>query len=151
MLQKTYVCYEDFGAAGDGVTNDFEAIFAAHSYANEHKLPVKTDSSKTYYISDSRIDGEVRSIPIRTNTDFGDTKFIIDDTNYNSIDGTGISSKHVFCVESDYPDITITDEQTLKPLAGIGDGTKKIALELGYPALLIIYNQNDHAPAIKLQ
>ena len=38
-----YVNYEMFGAKGDGVTDDMEAIKAAHEYANEHKIDVKTD------------------------------------------------------------------------------------------------------------
>ena len=145
MKNKAFVSYEEFGAVGDGVTNDFAAIYAAHLYANEHKLPIKTDGDRCYYISDTRIDGEVKQIPIRTSTYFGETNFIIDDTNYNSIDGTGISNKNVFIVQSEYPEITITDGEVLSRLAGIGEGTKKLDLKLGYPALLIIYDENDHA------
>ena len=44
-LKKT-VCYEDFGAVGDGKTDDFDAISRAHAYANENGLDVVTDSSK---------------------------------------------------------------------------------------------------------
>ena len=40
-MEKNAVFYKDFGAVGDGVTDDFHAIKAAHDYANEHKLPVK--------------------------------------------------------------------------------------------------------------
>ena len=144
MNSKAYVNYEKFGALGDGVTNDFAAIKAAHDFANENGLPVRTDPSKTYYISDTRIDGCVESIRIRTNTDWSDTHFIIDDTNYCSSDGTGISSKHVFTVESDYPEEVICDEEILSRLYGIGEGTKKLDLALGYPALLFVYDENKH-------
>ncbi|MCC6169919.1 MAG: hypothetical protein IT329_22060, partial [Caldilineaceae bacterium] len=37
-----YVTYEEFGAIGDGVTDDLPAICAAHAYANAQHLPVKT-------------------------------------------------------------------------------------------------------------
>ena len=34
--ESTYVRYEDFGAVGDGITNDFFAMKRAHNYANEN-------------------------------------------------------------------------------------------------------------------
>ena len=144
MKCEKYVNYEDFGAVGDGVTNDFAAIKAAHDYANENGLSVKTDPSKTYYISDTRIDGAVAWISIKTPTNWSDTHFIIDDTDYCSTDGTGISLKHVFIVESDYPEEVILDDDILSRLDGIGEGTEKLDIKLGYPALLFIYNENKH-------
>ncbi len=69
------VRYSDFGAKGDGKTDDMDAIVAAHAYANQEGLPVKADDGATYYIS-----GKNRTAVIRTNTDFGTAAFIIDDT-----------------------------------------------------------------------
>lgn len=46
----TLVRYSDFGAVGDGVTDDFEALVKAHTYANENDLPVVADEDATYYI-----------------------------------------------------------------------------------------------------
>jgi hypothetical protein len=37
--------YADFGAKGDGTTDDIESILAAHAFANEHRLPVKADGA----------------------------------------------------------------------------------------------------------
>ncbi len=67
--------YEDFGARGDGVTDDIDAIVKAHESANQRNLPVKADDGATYYIS-----GKNRTAVIQTDTDFGSAKFIIDDT-----------------------------------------------------------------------
>ena len=64
-LKKT-VCYEDFGAVGDGKTDDFDAIARAHAYANENNIDVKTDSAKTYYIGDTGI-GEKENKPFDSN------------------------------------------------------------------------------------
>ena len=44
----TVVCYEDFGAVGDGKTDDMEAICKAHEYANEKGLPVYAKEGATY-------------------------------------------------------------------------------------------------------
>jgi len=70
-----YVYYSDFGAAGDGVTDDFEAIVAAHDYANEHNLPVAADEGATYYIGEAS-----GTAIIRTNTTWTGATFIVDDT-----------------------------------------------------------------------
>ena len=52
-LKKT-VSYEDFGAVGDGKTDDFDAIARAHAYANENNLEVKV-RGKTYYIGPTNL------------------------------------------------------------------------------------------------
>ena len=38
---KRYAYYSDFGAKGDGVTDDFDALYNTHVYANENGLEVK--------------------------------------------------------------------------------------------------------------
>ena len=47
-MSEKLVRYSDFGAVGDSVTDDFEAILAAHVYANEQGLKVVADPSKVY-------------------------------------------------------------------------------------------------------
>jgi hypothetical protein len=69
------VQYSDFGAKGDGKTDDIDAIAATHAFANQHGLPVNADEGVTYYIG-----GKERTAIIRTDTDFGTASFIIDDT-----------------------------------------------------------------------
>lgn len=70
-----WVRYSDFGAKGDGKTDDMDAIAAAHAFANQNGLVVKADDKATYYIG-----GKERTAIIRTDTDFGTAAFIIDDT-----------------------------------------------------------------------
>ncbi|MGI5923741.1 MAG: hypothetical protein ACOX9E_07330 [Lentisphaeria bacterium] len=69
------VSYSDFGAKGDGKSDDGDAIAAAHQYANKHGLPVKADDGMTFYFGEAR-----KTIGIETDTDFGTAKFIIDDS-----------------------------------------------------------------------
>ncbi len=69
------VRYRDFGAVGDGKTDDFAAIVKAHAYANENNLPVKADDDAEYYIGGANL-----TAIIQTDTDWGRAQFIIDDT-----------------------------------------------------------------------
>ncbi len=71
---KKYVNYEDFGAIGDGEADDLEAIIAAHAYANEHNLPVKTKHDAHYYIGPA-----AKTAIIKTDVDWNTTRFTIDD------------------------------------------------------------------------
>jgi len=70
-----FVTYRAFGAKGDGKSDDFAAIAAAHAYANEHRLPVRADAGDTYYIAP-----HAASAVIRTDTDWTGAAFIIDDS-----------------------------------------------------------------------
>ena len=87
-----FVRYSEFGATGDGVTNDYPAIIRTHYYANLNKISVEADPGATYYISfvpDEAV--------IKTNTYWGDAKFIIDDRAV-TVDE---SSYDIFRIESD--------------------------------------------------
>jgi hypothetical protein len=70
-----FVRYSDFGALGDGKTDDTDAIAATHAFANKHDIRVKADEGATYYIG-----GKELTAVIQTDTDFGTAAFIIDDT-----------------------------------------------------------------------
>lgn len=70
----THITYEMFGAKGDGVSDDFNAINKTHKYANANNLTVVGNSKANYYIKDI-----VSTIPIRTNVDWNGCKFTIDD------------------------------------------------------------------------
>jgi len=41
LKKNGVVRYSDFGAKGDGKTDDIDAIAAAHAFANQHGIPVK--------------------------------------------------------------------------------------------------------------
>ena len=146
MKQKKYVCYEDFGAVGDGKTHDFAAICAAHEYANEHGLDVVCKGNKTYYIGDT---GENPPAQIKTNVDWGNSKFIIDDSGIAS-DMKGRTAM-LFKVCPETPGVDYTPDGDSVPSAkireinaagGIKADVKKLDLGIGYPAMLVVINHN---------
>ena len=125
MSDNKYVTYEEFGAKGDGVTEDFAAIKAAHDYANEHGLPVKAKDGATYYIHDTRIDGVVSEITVRTDTDWGKAEFIIDDSDLSPFNDDKMYTKDIIFVMPDTPTEKIEDEALLASVvkAGLRPGT----------------------------
>lgn len=106
------VRYEDFGARGDGTTDDVEAIARAHAFANERGLSVRANDDATYYIGG-------RDLPVRvqTSTDFGSARFVIDDTAVQNI------RAHVFEVRSALPSVkpqgitSLTRNQRVLPVS----------------------------------
>ena len=144
-LDVSVVYYTDFGAVGDGKTNDFKALVLAHEFANISGQTVKGAKSgegvKKYYIKDTRISGRGTSvITIMTNVDWNNTHFIIDDTTYGVDDGTKLYSHPIFRVASPYEEITLTGDD-IKNFQNVGPETTKIDLGLGYPAMLIVTNK----------
>lgn len=100
-----YLTYEQFGAKGDGVTDDFPAIIATHAAANEKGLPVKAAAGKTYYIGNT-----TGTAVIRTDVDFCTARFIIDDSNVSLED----REDYVFLVESSLEPFAIEGIGSLK-------------------------------------
>jgi hypothetical protein len=119
------VRYCDFGAMGDGKTDDMDAIAAAHAFANQQGLPVKADDGATYYIS-----GKNRTAVIRTDTDFGKAAFIIDDTEAQN------RNAHVFLVSSGL--------QTFKPegISSLRRNQEKINVSFPGTCLVTVTNSN---------
>ena len=143
---RSFITYEQCGAKGDGKTNDFEAIRNAHLKANDHGLVVEGNSKATYYISNTVINGEVRTIFVTTPTDWQGAKFIIDDSDPHQTDTLEQHLKPVFTVQLEAKEVEVkaTAEQLAAINAGekLGSNTKKIDLGLGHPAMLMITNTN---------
>lgn len=69
------LAYEELGAVGDGVTDDWPAIVATHDCANRLDVPVRARDGATYYIG-----GRNLTATVHTDVDFGTARFIVDDT-----------------------------------------------------------------------
>lgn len=124
--QPEPVTYEQFGARGDGQTNDMEAIEKAHAFANREHRPVRADDTKTYYIGTIR-----RSAIIKTDTDFGKAHFVIDDRDVFKERG-----KPVFIIDSSHRPYKLTD------LAPLRRNQTNIGQTLRQPALIRLTDAN---------
>lgn len=124
---QTFITYEDFGAVGDGKTDDQEAIVKAHAAANERGIPVRAGDGKTYYIGPAP-----RTAIIRTDVDFGTAKFIIDDVSV-ALKDRGAA---VFSVEPSAKHFSVKGVTTLKR------GQDNLGVTLPSPCLLVAVNKN---------
>ena len=143
--QEFIVTYDDYDAVGDGVTDDFAAIKAAHDFANSLvadgyvNVTVKAGRNATYYIGAENGTAKGERIVINTNTDFNGATFIIDDS------AVADGSKHIFEIASTVPVKTYTSGSSGTPgeaitainQSGVKAGTEtKLDLGIGHPALL---------------
>ncbi|WP_460672921.1 hypothetical protein [Larkinella ripae] len=119
------VRYQDFGARGNGKTDDGDAIAATHAFANQHRLLVKADEGATYYIG-----GKERPAVIQTDTDFGTANFIIDDTDVENRNAS------VFVVNSGLKPFK------LETIASLKRNQEKIDGSLPGPCLITVTNAN---------
>jgi len=124
------VTYSAFGAAGDGKTNDFAAIKKAHEYANEKGVAVKADKNATYYI------GAVEdSVPVKTNTDWSDAEFIIDDKSAETDSKVWWYPLFRVLPETEPEAVELPEGYSLSA------GQKNIGLKFGDKKLLAVYNE----------
>ena len=149
-MNKNYVEYSDFGAKGDGVTNDFFAIKAAHEYANAHGLPVKAGEGKTFLITETEINGIAEAAVIKTNTDFCGSTVIVDDTDISCIGESVTAASRgkvpIFNIASNFQPEKIAGKYIARINAEGGilrDGAKKLSLGIDYPAMLIISSADE--------
>ncbi len=135
------ITYEEYGAVGDGVTDDFFAIKAAHDDANANKLIVHATASATYYIGNAN---KRNSVVVKTNTYWHGCKFIFDDNEIIAY-GTGISRDiPIFLVSPDNGMMTYRpdDEKFPLPITSLDKGQGNIGWAPGNASMLVIYNEN---------
>ena len=132
VVTDAVLFYSQFGAVGDGVTDDFAAISAAHAEANSKGFKVKADAGKTYYIGNI-----TTSAKIQTDTDWTDAEFRIDDTKVQRNGSSWTNNVWIFEIVSAQSSSTITSQvQRLDKNQG------KLNLPLSSAALLVAVDSN---------
>jgi len=127
------VRYEDYGAVGDGKTDDAEAIRAAHEAANECGLPVEARADAVYYIGSL-----AKTITIKTDTNWNGAHFLFDDHQVRW-DDSKLRNVYIFTVASDTPaaNIDVPVDFTL------AKGQTNVGMTFDYPCMIKIENSNN--------
>jgi 6-phosphogluconolactonase (cycloisomerase 2 family) len=99
------IYYSEYGAVGDGVTDDFDAIIRAHAAANTAGLKVRANAGATYYIGPAS-----KSAEIQTDTDWGNARFIIDDSKVD----VNNRNRNIFNVSSKLTSTPVTTVKSLR-------------------------------------
>ena len=153
------VYYSDFGAKGDGETDDFAAIKACHDYANIWGNTVHANEGKTYFIGKNTL-GE--SITVKTDTYMHGANFIVDDHEIEvhhtrpaqcNTDVNGECSEcltrgaPIFYFDNDKEDLDVKKimQQYLPIMGGWGESDNTLKFEnwpLDYDAL-IVFGSNE--------
>ena len=143
------IYYEDFGAKGNGTTDDFEAIKKCHEYANQYGHTVNGNPTSTYRIGKN--DAGTSAI-IKTDVNWNGCTFIFDDRDIQqpikaseSSDGQSIKADKgynipIFSVESDKKMVTL--EGSNIRISTLEAGAENVGFAVGYKALIVVYNSN---------
>ena len=102
------IYYKDFGAKGDGTTDDFFAIKACHDEANKYGHTVNGTKGHTYYIGAAN---GTESIEVKTDTYWNLCSFVFDDRDVpNPKEGKNYLSS-IFLILPDKESYTLTDSK----------------------------------------
>ena len=115
------IYYKDYGAVGDGITDDFFALKACHDYANQWGHTVNADPNAVYYIGK---ENGTQSITIKTDTYWNCCEFIFDD---RYIDKPGQSNAYqasIFKITPDAPSYSLTGSKL--PVTSVLSGATSI-------------------------
>lgn len=137
-VEQAPLCYATYGAVGNGVTDDSEAIRKTHNAANYYGLSVEGTKGATYYI------GAIsQTITIKTNTDWKGATFIFDDSQIMWNDST-LRGVYVFTVAHDdqylYYDVAIPNELKNN---GLKKGQTNIGMTFDEPCMIKIEDKNE--------
>ena len=131
-LEVKFVNYEQFGAIGDGVADDSEAMRKAHDYANEHGLKVLSKADGKY-----RVGALESSIVIKTDTDWNGAEIIFDDTKVHWT--SGLRSVHVFEVQASTPEVKLEIPEGMS----LKKGQTNVGMTFDKPCMLKLENENE--------
>ena len=121
----TTICYSDFGAVGDGVTDDYEAIKKVHNLANISGVTVVGEYGKTYHLGQ-----HTSPIVIKTDTVWDGVTFIIDDR--------GIKPNGAACKSAVFSVVPDVNAGAVRGIKSLSKGQENVGVTFDAPTLLYI-------------
>lgn len=125
-MEIKWLSYEDFGAKGDGVTDDIDAIIACHNEANKTGACVRAKDGAKYYIGPAP-----KTAFIKTTTVFGKAEFTIDDREVK----LGERGAAIFKIVSDFKPYPIS-------ISSLSKDTKRLDFEHEGRVFVKVMNDN---------
>ena len=98
------VYYEDFGAKGNGIADDFEALYATHIFANKCGQTVMGKKGAHYFVAAGSLN---RTIPVMTDVDFNDAIITVDDVGSAAYQNRSVK---LFTTQRQYSPVSISGE-----------------------------------------
>ena len=138
------VYYKDFGAVGDGVTDDYQAIYNTHIFANQGGQKVMGEANARYYIHVFN-----KTIPVMTDVDFNGATFYLDDTGSEVYKSRGT---HLFTLTSTARTTILSESQinTLFPGVEIEAGATSLPWLADYiDVVSFVTIKNNHKDYIR--
>ncbi|MBQ8689331.1 MAG: hypothetical protein IJ515_03095 [Clostridia bacterium] len=134
-LKDIYYSDKEFGAVGDGITDDFMAIKKCHDYANEWGHTVHATAGKTYYFG---VGSGINTIEIKTDTYWHGAKFIFDDRSV--VPYSDEYSTPIFTIAPDGKSKTYTGANL--PFTSVYQGDTKVEWAPGVRTLIVLQSSD---------
>ncbi|HEY0668423.1 MAG TPA: hypothetical protein VGD22_09630 [Sphingobacteriaceae bacterium] len=131
LINVSSVNYKMFGAVGDGKNDDGVQVKLAHTYCNQHDIPINNNNGE-FWIK------QTTAIPILTNVEWGNTIFHIDEKFNTSSPRFEVSNKKPSI------DIELSASQKHELIKFLKPGTSIIPMLAAYSnCLIIVEDKND--------
>lgn len=119
-----FITYEDYGAAGDGTTDDAKAIFDAHSAQKDSGRVILAREDAVYYIGKS-----AKIAKITADVDWSAAHFIVDDSELKSTGG------NIFSVPAAGKSVSLKND-----LKKVSEGQESLGVTLTAKSLVTLVN-----------